>query len=156
MEGLTERRATAEDTATVVDIHVRAFQPYVEALGRAASTAPDWVPGDVEAGRMWVYEQNGEVVAAASQTIEPDQAKATINSIAVDPDRQGRGTGSRIMAMIEERLRVGGTRTLSLYTAAVAGRLVEFYKRHGFQVVRIGPREKDPDGFDRVYFEKSL
>lgn len=156
MHGLTERRATAADTAIAVDIHARAFRAYVQALGRSASSAPDWVPGEIEAGNVWVYAQGGKVVAASLQKVDPEAGTATIDSIAVDPKCQSQGIGSRIITLIEARLRAEGIRTLTLHTAAIAKRLVAFYKRHGFRVVRIGPRDRNPDGFDRVYFEKTL
>jgi GNAT superfamily N-acetyltransferase len=52
--------------------------------------------------------------------------------LGVEPDRQGRGVGSALIAPVLERARADG---LPCYLETVKERNVTFYRKHGFEVV---------------------
>jgi len=60
---------------------------------------------------------------------------AFFGQLAVAPDLQKLGLGSRLIEHAAERARVLGMRRLALDTAEDAGHLVAYYSRHGFSIV---------------------
>jgi len=75
-----------------------------------------------------------------------------LESVAVDPAHQGRGIGR---SLIEHAERVAGDQGLGavdLYTNALMTENLRLYPSLGYEVV---DRRRE-DGFDRVYFRKSL
>lgn len=60
---------------------------------------------------------------------------ATFSQFAVEPEYQGRGIGSELMALIERRAAATGARELALSTPEPAVWLVLMYERHGYRIV---------------------
>lgn len=60
---------------------------------------------------------------------------ASFSQFAVEPDVQGRGIGSVLMATVERRALETGAGELGLSTPEPATWLVEMYQRHGYRVV---------------------
>ncbi len=83
-----------------------------------------------------VVEEEGEIVGA--YRVVPGTRRlshlAHLGSVAVRPDRQGRGLGRRMMAEAIERLRVRGYRRIELTTGADNERAMRLYLSLGFRV----------------------
>jgi len=65
------------------------------------------------------------------------------------------GVGSLLLGAAEERLRLGGCRSVGLETAVDNLAALAFYKRHGYSVVRTWPRYYS-NGVDALVLKKLL
>ncbi len=75
-----------------------------------------------------------------------------VENIAIDPACQGHGYGHTLMKFAEDHALAGGVKTLRLYTNIHMHENIPFYLSLGF---RETDRRRE-NGFDRVYFEKTL
>jgi len=85
------------------------------------------------------------------------EAKQTGHVVTLDVVGNARraGIGSRLMAAAEERLRASGIASIFLETMVSNLSAVEFYKRHGYEVVRT-EEHYYPNGADALVFAKEL
>ena len=60
---------------------------------------------------------------------------AIFGQLAVSPNEQGRGIGSRLIAEVERRSKQAGATELALDTAEPAQHLVDYYGRRGYRFV---------------------
>jgi ribosomal protein S18 acetylase RimI-like enzyme len=110
------------------------------------NTGPDRLPGagDVPAPIV------GFVVAHLNRS-----AAGHIITIDVLAGARRQGLGSRLLEAAEERLRLGGCRTIRLETAVDNTSALTFYKRHGYRVVKTIPRYY-PGDLDAFALRKDL
>ena len=95
---------------------------------------PDELDRELEAGVVfWGYEDDGELVGVMG--IQDVGDVALIRHAYVLPDRQRRGIGSALL----ERLAGATGRQMLVGTWAAAEWAIDFYRRHGFELV---PRER--------------
>lgn len=79
---------------------------------------------------------------------------AMVNQLAVDPGLRGRGIGSRLMDLAEERARVLGFPSVSLDTAEGAEHLLRYYLARGYE--RVGFQQWRGKTYRSVVLEKRL
>ena len=75
-----------------------------------------------------------------------------IENIAVSPDVQGSGLGSRLLGEAERIAREAGREVVRLYTNEAMVENLAFYSHHGFGETY----RKVEEGFRRVYFSKRM
>jgi GNAT superfamily N-acetyltransferase len=147
---ITFRLAAGADADTVARITAEAYQHYVARMGREpAPMATDYGPA-VDAGQAWIAEDDGDPVAIVVLIPQPDHL--LVENIAVRPGVQGRGAGSRLLALAEERARELGYDEVRLYTHVMMTENISYYPRRGYTETHRG----GPDGFERVFFAKRL
>jgi ribosomal protein S18 acetylase RimI-like enzyme len=148
--GLTIRAATSADLPDVVRCVAAAYAMYVERIGRP----PAPMTADYEAlvGRGVVRVAEDERGLAGLVVAWPEAGHLFIENVAVWPERQGEGIGSRLLDDCEAQARELGLGELRLYTNEAMTENLAYYPRRGF--VEIGRRVED--GFRRVYFSKQL
>lgn len=95
---------------------------------------------------VWVSDTDGFIV------MYPRDDALHVENIAVHPDAQGRGTGRALMGFAQDHARILGLTQISLYTNAKMTGPLALYPKLGY--VEIDRRVED--GFDRVYFTKTL
>jgi ribosomal protein S18 acetylase RimI-like enzyme len=109
---------------------------------RDAGTDPADVPGTqdldwVEAayldhgGEFLVVEADGAVVATGGLVVDGDVGE--LFRVAVDPDHQRAGHGSRLLAALEDAARERGAERMVLTTAQRQDAAVDFYPDHGYE-----------------------
>lgn len=76
-----------------------------------------------------------------------------IGRIAVAPDQQGRGIGSRLLAAVEERGREVGCLEAELFTGSLSEANLRLYQREGYRETN---RVDGDDGIQQVFLRKSL
>jgi ribosomal protein S18 acetylase RimI-like enzyme len=107
-----------------------------------AGTDPTDVPGTqdlgwIEAayletgGEFLVVEVGDEVVATGGLLVESDVGE--LFRVAVDPDHQREGHGSRLLAALEDAARERGVERMVLTTAQRQDAAVDFYPDHGYE-----------------------
>src|SRR4051812_17943768 len=117
MGPVTTRRAQAADSATLVELAVRAYGPYLERMAgqRPAPLDADYA-ASIARDVVWVAEVGEHVAGFLVLVDRPDST--LLENVAVDPDCQGRGIGRLLMAMAEEHARSTGKDAVRLYTHA--------------------------------------
>jgi len=70
----------------------------------------------------------------------------------VRPSRQGRGAGSRLLALAEDEARRLRLSEIRLYTNEAMTENLAYYPRHGYAETH----RAEQDGFRRVFFRKHL
>jgi ribosomal protein S18 acetylase RimI-like enzyme len=126
------RPARPGDEAAVFQVHVRAIRETASRCYGAEQIAawsgnlrPEIYTGTIEAGRLFVAEESGQVVGFG----DLDPASGEVTAIYVLPEAQGRGIGGALLAEAENRARRAGLREIRLVSSVNA---VGFYERHGF------------------------
>ncbi|OXI65513.1 GNAT family N-acetyltransferase [Burkholderia sp. AU28863] len=98
------------------------------------------------AGECFVALGNAHLVATMTmQSYDPDsrcdsfrsRRVATLGQLAVDPVWHGRGIGRSLLAFAQHRAAARGATHLALDAPHAAVRLVDFYRREGFQLVDV-------------------
>ncbi|MZD06742.1 GNAT family N-acetyltransferase [Streptomyces sp. SID5785] len=140
---LTLRRAGAADALPAAAVWLRAFTAALPTVRRAHDDdgVRAWFTHVVVPSReTWVAVGEDGAVAGLL-VLDGDE----LDQLYVDPDRQGRGLGGRLLALAKERRPAG----LDLWTFQVNAGARRFYERHGFRAVEEtdGSRneEREPD-----------
>ena len=86
---------------------------------------------------MWVAEDDGTVLGevAAGQTRDEDAPPGTAEVLAlyVEPDRQGEGVGTALLAHAVDELRAAGFVRVILWTLAASPQSTRFYAKCGWR-----------------------
>jgi catechol 2,3-dioxygenase-like lactoylglutathione lyase family enzyme/predicted GNAT family acetyltransferase len=81
--------------------------------------------------------RDGELVVGHLQLIAHGADQAEVKSVAVREDRQGAGTGRKLMERAVALCREEGRSTVLVATAAADTRVLRFYQRLGFRLLRV-------------------
>lgn len=94
----------------------------------------------VERGcEIWLAEEGGVAVGTLVLVFVGSahrRVECRIGSVAVRPDRQGRGLGRRLMAFAEERARQRSSNRVRLEVRADNRRAIRLYESRGFRRIR--------------------
>jgi GNAT superfamily N-acetyltransferase len=153
------RPATPEDTATLVGLarETAVFKP-VEIV--ALREVLDDYHASNQALRhvCVVVEGEGGVLGFAYLAPEAmtDQSWS-LWWVAVQPERQGRGLGMRLLQYAEETARAAGARVMFIDTSSLPHYepTRRFYRKHGYDVAAV-LADWYADGDDKVVFRKRL
>jgi ribosomal protein S18 acetylase RimI-like enzyme len=145
------RKALAPDEAAIRACAEHAYERYVAAIGRkpapmVADFAAQIAAGHVHAALDDAGHLQGFIV------FFPRNGHMFLENVAVEPAAAGRGIGRALIAFCEDQARQAGLAAVHLYTNAKMTANLSIYPRLGY--VEIDRRTED--GFDRVFFEKSL
>ena len=124
------RRATPADQSAVVRLTQEAYAPYTKLLGAPpVPVTEDYAPR-LAAGEVWLLETSQ---LAGLLVLERHPDHAMIFSVAVAPERQGEGHGSRLLRFAEAKAREWKIPELRLYTNALMTRNIALYKAAGYR-----------------------
>lgn len=76
-----------------------------------------------------------------------------IGRLAIAPDTQGQGVGTRLLAAVEERGRAAGCREAELFTGSLSEANLRLYEREGYHETT---RVAGDDGIEQIFLRKSL
>ena len=144
------RPAVADDVADLQALAFVAYEGYVARIGRRPAPMTANYAQAVRDGRVWVAEDNGVLVGLAVLILAPDHL--LLENIAVSPARQGRGIGTRLLALAEEHARRHGLSEVRLYTNEAMTENLAYYPRRGY----LETHRAEQDGFRRVFFSKVI
>jgi ribosomal protein S18 acetylase RimI-like enzyme len=147
------RLAKAGDLAAVIDLTRRAYAHYVPMIGREPTPmTEDYLPR-IAAGQVWLLEDGSSL--AGLTVLEEREGALLIYSVAISPERQGKGLGQKLLAFAEDIARKRGFGTMELYTNAKMERNIRIYRKHGYVETR---RRAHPTLANTVvvYMEKKL
>jgi ribosomal protein S18 acetylase RimI-like enzyme len=144
------RQATEDDLPAVVDLVERAYEPWIERIGRRPAPMDGDYAALIGAGEVHLLDDGGRTVGLVIVRDLGDHL--VVDNVAVDPDHQGRGHGRALLAFAERRAAELGLTELRLYTNALMTENIALYRRLGW---RDYDRHSER-GFMRVYFRKRL
>jgi ribosomal protein S18 acetylase RimI-like enzyme len=140
----------AADAGRVAALVERAYAPYLSRLGRRPAPMDDDYEAVLVRHEVWVAEDGGDLVGVLVLDLEPDAM--LLDNVAVDPARQGRGTGRTLIALAERRALEQGLSRVRLYTNAVMVENQRLYESLGYVETGRGHEH----GHDRVFYAKPL
>ena len=101
-------------------------------------------------GKVHVLSEHGTIAGFAVFYRRGDHVH--LENVAVHPDFQKRGHGVRLIAHVEQFAAEAGAKAVELYTNVKMTENLSLYPSLGYE--ETGRRHED--GFDRVFFRKSL
>jgi ribosomal protein S18 acetylase RimI-like enzyme len=124
------RLAEADDRGVVEAIVKAAYEPWVPVIGmEPVPLTADY--GDlISGGLVHVLETEG---IGALIVLRPEDDALLVENVAVDPDRQGRGLGRRLLAFAEFRARTLGLPAVRLYTNEKMAANIGLYESLGYR-----------------------
>ena len=144
------RAAVAQDADAMRALARRAYEGYVERIGRRPAPMDDDYAARVRDGRAWVARDGGQLIGLIVLVAADDHL--LIDNVAVEPARQGTGIGRALLEFASERALNLGLTELRLYTNEAMTENRALYARLGYR--ETGRRGES--GFRRVYFSKAL
>ncbi len=145
------RRAVPADVAPMASLVERSYAHYVPLIGlRPAPMDADY-SAIVEHQPVWVVESaTGSLVGVLVLAVEPDHL--SIDNVAIAPDYQGMGIGSRLLEIAEDEARTADRIEIRLFTHVMMTDNIAWYGRRGYvETHRLAER-----GFSRAFFTKRL
>lgn len=147
---ITVRPACEAEADTLRRIAAAAYQHYVPRIGRAPAPMTADYRAAVHRGQAWVAVEDGEVAGFVILLAKPGHL--LLENVAVLPAAQGRGIGSRLLALAEEHARALRLHEIRLYTNEAMTENLAFYPRRGYAETH----RMHQNGFQRVFFRKYL
>lgn len=136
ISGFRERFGEPADTGALVDLINVAFRPEQVAI-EGDRVNPERLQPFFTNGKFLVLE-DGEGLAGCVYA-EVRRARGYIGLLALRPNLQGRGLGSRLMSLAEEYLAAAGCEAADLRTISARTDLVPMYRHLGYQEMGITP-----------------
>jgi ribosomal protein S18 acetylase RimI-like enzyme len=150
-EAFELRRARPEDANAIRRLTREAYAKWVPVIGREPKPMTADYDAALRKHRFDLLSVSG-TLAALLETDHADGRLLIVN-LAVSPDFQRRGLGTRLMAHAEAIGRSLGCARLWLYTGKLMAGNVELYTRLGYRI----DREEEIDrGIIRVFMSKPL
>lgn len=145
------RRATVDDENAVRACAELAYVQYVDVIGRKPAPMSADYSAQIAAGAVYVCtgeqgELQGFIVFFAID------AHMFLENVAVSQHSRGKGIGKLLVQFCEDEALGAGLDSVHLYTNAKMTDNLSIYSRLGY----VETERRSEDGFDRVYFEKSL
>ncbi len=110
----------------------KAYSGYVPIIGGPPLPMIENYAPRLARGEVWLAHHGGETLGLIVIDLAAPES-ALIFSVAVDPDHQGRGVGSRLMSFAEKQARLAGRHELRLYTNARMERNISIYRYLGYR-----------------------
>nr|WP_319384929.1 GNAT family N-acetyltransferase [uncultured Roseibium sp.] len=128
--GKDPERARAEDASALTELARRAYERFIPIM----NAVPLPMTADYAAliGNADVWVVRGTAGIGASLVLVPEDDHLLIESVAVDPDRQGEGLGWKMLHWAYARARDLGFDELRLYTNVLMHENRAWYKRAGW------------------------
>ncbi|KAL7823873.1 acyl-CoA N-acyltransferase [Trichoderma gracile] len=159
--GLSIRRATAEDIPPLQAIVNASYSKYIDRIGKPPAPMLADYAKLLQTRDIFVLETTAKgdegdsvvnMVGSIMLGVDAEGDAVTVNNLVVEPAAQGRGYGRVLMDFAEDFAREKGLSCVSLFTNVKMHENVGLYLRLGY--VETGRRSED--GYERVYFRKEL
>lgn len=143
-------RAAFADVVAIEALVRKAYEPYVERIGREPAPMTADYAAAIANGHVLLAREGSHLLGVL--VTEPHKEYLLIENIAVDPGARGAGVGRALLERAEAEARALGLSELRLYTNEKMTENLAYYPRRGF---READRRRE-DGFDRVYFARAV
>jgi ribosomal protein S18 acetylase RimI-like enzyme len=137
MSEISTRAVSQNDFDVVYDLYMdESINPYMHHDPMDKASFRSVFTDDLsKRGYSWVAEQNGQVLGMcfAIKGIARTSHVATITTLAVGKNAQGKGIGQRLVRDALQKLKEDGFRRIELFVEADNDKGINFYKKMGFQ-----------------------
>ncbi len=144
------RKATSFDIQEIEICAVSAYTLYVERIGREPAPMVANFAASIGKGHLYVAQEDDQIVGFV--VFYPERDHVHLENVAVTPGFQNRGIGTKLIGFVEQQAQRDGYSRIELYTNARMTENLGLYPRLGFEQFD----RRVEDGFDRVYFSKTL
>jgi GNAT superfamily N-acetyltransferase len=132
----TIRKATFEDTASILHCLHTAFAPYRD-LYSPQAFVDTTLTGETILERMrsqtvLVAVSAGTVIGTVGGNLVSEGEEGHIRGMAVVPEWHGKGVAQALLGKIEQELRQQGCRRITLDTTAPLKPAIRFYEKNGY------------------------
>lgn len=155
MSDVSLSRITAADAGEVLTIQRAAFVSEALLYGTADMPPLTQTLEELEAELTdadgWVARMGPRLVGA----IRSREAGGVllIGRIAIAPDQQGRGIGTKLLGAVEAHGRAQGATTAELFTGSLSAANLRLYEREGYVESERVPGD---DGVEQIFLQKKL
>jgi len=143
------RPANRDDVDRLAAIARAAYLIYVSRIGKEPAPMVADFAALIAEGKVWVV---GDTAVDGFIVMFEQNDALQVDNVAVDPSQHGNGFGGQLLDFAEAEARKRQISKITLYTNVLMSENLSFYPSLGYR--EIGRRKED--GFDRVYFSKSL
>jgi ribosomal protein S18 acetylase RimI-like enzyme len=143
------RPAHESEVDAIASLVQRAYEPWVERVGRRPQPMDEDYAELVRSGAVRVAEDRG---IAGVVVFEEGPRHLTVQNVAVAPERQGEGVGRALLDHAEVQARLDGLSELRLYTNVAMRQNINIYRHLGWEEYD----RRDDGGFVRVYMRKRV
>ncbi|AJQ94217.1 GNAT family N-acetyltransferase [Gynuella sunshinyii] len=150
MDEILLRRAGLEDAPEISDCITQAYIPYVSKTGLAPAPLQDNCSELIRRHRVYVLAD--DVRIAGVLVLMHQDYRLLLECIAVHPEYQGRGLGTRLFQHAESEAQQLGLNVIVLHTNELMTESIRLYKRLGYQEVE----RRVENGCRRVFMEKRI
>lgn len=144
------RRAVAADATAVTTVVHSAFEVYVERIGRPPFPMQVDYAAAIAEHEVWVTVEGETTTGCLVLHLETDHL--LIDVLAVPPTSQGKGIGTRLLSVADDRARELGLSEVRLYTNEQMTENLDYYPARGY--AETGREQVGP--FRRVLFSKTV
>lgn len=127
---LKPERAVPDDARKLTELARRAYEVFIPVMKAVPLPMTADYGALVRDAEVWVLRSEGDL--AASLVVIPRGDHLMIESIAVDPSRQGNGFGRQMLDLAHQRARDMDLPELRLYTNVFMPENRAWYKRAGY------------------------
>jgi len=145
------RQAVAADEPSVRSCAEQAYAPYIGIIGQKPAPMLADFSSQIAAGQVYVSTTENDQLQGFIVFFAVDQ-HMFLDNVAVSPSGRGQGIGKSLIQFCEAQAVRLGLGSVHLYTNAKMTENLSIYPRLGY----IEVSRHSEDGFDRVYFEKTL
>ena len=147
------RLATKDDADSLAILTDRAYNNNVSRLGFEPKPMITNHLGWIEDGHVWVLQDDHTLIG--SIVFLQDDHELQVYSLAVDPDRQGRGYGRLLMKVAEDQAEMLGLNSVMLYTNEKMTENIRFYEKLGYERYGRQQHENHPNSW-MIFLRKAL
>lgn len=144
------RQAVPEDLEQIQQCIDNAFRPYIAQVGKKPAPMLEDYAAAIENAHLVVAEENRMIVGTL--LLKPQSDYMLLDVIAVDPNCQSQGVGSRLLQYTEEYCRRQQISEIRLYTNIYFEKAQAVYAHKGYKEYQ----RITEDGYHRIYYRKAV
>lgn len=145
------RKAIPKDLASIRMCAEDAYEQYVATIGKKPAPMLADFGSLIASGSVYIAaRQNAELVGFIVFYQQDDYFM--LENVAVCSSARGTGIGKRLITFCEEQAKQSGIKRVKLYTNEKVSENLSMYPHLGYRETE----RRTEDGFNRVFFEKSL
>lgn len=152
-DGISITEAMPENIPIIKTMVDAAYSKYIERIGKPPAPMTTDYHQLMHTHEIFVLQKSdGKIMGSIMLRSDLPSDSIEINNLVVDPSAQGLGYGRVLMGYAEDIAKSRGHSGLTLYTNVKMYENLGLYVKLGFSETE----RKTEDGFERVYFRKSL